>query len=153
TEANKAPAALLSSTDEWNYLLPPLRQLIREDFGRDLPIAVTEINANPTKTAPSPGVAALWWADTLGTLMGQEVEYAAFYSAEGVDLPYPLFTSDGLHQTAMYRVMQLFSHLQHNLIPIAAQHDPTSIYATQDDKHQAVSLLFVNKLSTAQLAQ
>jgi hypothetical protein len=153
TEANKAPSILLSSTGEWNYLLPPLRQLIRQDLGRDVPIAVTEINTDPTKTVPSPGVAALWWADTLGTLMDQEVGYAAFFSAEGVDKPYPLFTSDGLHQTAMFRVMQLFSHLQHNLIPVAAQRDPTSIYATQDDTHQAVSLLFLNKLATSQLAQ
>jgi hypothetical protein len=127
TDASEALTILPSSTDEWNYMLPPLRQLIRQDLGRDAPIAVTEINTNPTKQMPSRGLAALWWADTLGTLMDQEVEYVAFFSAEGVDTPYPLFTSDGLRQTPMYRVMQLFSHLQHNLIPVAAQHDPISI--------------------------
>ena len=153
TDASKAPGVLLSSTDEWNYLLPPLRQLIRLDLGRDAPIAVTEINSNPTANIPTPGIAALWWADTLGTLMDQEVEYVAFFSAEGVDTPYPLFTSNGLHQSEMLRVMQVFSHLQNNLVPVALQREPVSLYATQDDTHQAVSLLFVNKSPEIQLAQ
>ena len=152
-DTSNAPNILLSSTNEWNYLLPPLRQLIRQNLGRDVPIAVTEINSNSAKKVPTRGLAALWWADTLGTLMDQEAEYVAFFSAEGVDTPYPLFTTDGLHQTPMFRVMQLFSHLQHNLIPVAAQRDPISIYATQDDTHQVVSLLFVNKSAITQLAQ
>ena len=153
TDASKAPTILLSSTGEWNYLLPPLRQLIRQDLGRDVPIAVTEINSNPTANVPTPGIAALWWADTLGTFMEQEVEYVAFFSAEGVDTPYPLFTINGLHQTAMFRVMQVFSHLQDNLIPVAIQPEPVSLYATQDDAQQTVSLLFVNKSPEIQLAQ
>ena len=153
SDANKAPAILLGSTAEWNYLLPPLRQLVRQDLGRDAPIAVTEINSNPTKQVPSRGLAALWWADTLGELIDQEVEYVAFFAAEGVDTPYPLFTTDGLRETPMFRVMQLFSHLQRNLIPVTAQHDPISVYATQDDTHQAVSLLFINKSPVTQLAQ
>ncbi len=153
TDANKAPTILLSSSNEWNYLLPPLRQLIRQDLGRDASIAVTEINSNPTANVPTPGIAALWWADTLGTFMEQEVAYVAFFSAEGVDTPYPLFTSNGLHPTEMFRVMQVFSHLQHNLIPVAIQREPVSLYATQDDTHHTVSLLFVNKSPVIQLAQ
>jgi hypothetical protein len=53
----------------------------------------------------------------------------------------------------MVRVMQLFSHLQHNVIPLSIQHDPVSVYATMDDAHQVVSLLFVNKSPSNQLAQ
>ena len=53
----------------------------------------------------------------------------------------------------MGRVMQLFAHLQSNLIPLSIQRDPVSVYATQDNTHQTVSLLFVNKSDTAQLAQ
>jgi hypothetical protein len=153
TDASKAPTVLLSSTAEWNYLLPPLRQLIRQDLGRDAPIAVTEINSNPTANVPTSGLAALWWADTLGVLMNQEVEYVAFFSTEGVDTPYPLFTTNGLKQTPMFRVMQMFSHLQDNLIPVTGQRDPVSLYATQNNTHQAVSLLFVNKSPLIQLAQ
>jgi hypothetical protein len=152
-DARTQPDLLLSSSAEWNYLLPPLRQLIRQDFNRDLPVAVTEINTNPNGEVPTPGIASLWWADTLATLMNQQVDYVGFFSAEGVNTPYPLFAKDGQHQTAMFRVMQLFSYLQHNLIPLGVQHDPVSLYATEDDAHQAVSLLFINKSSNTQLVQ
>ncbi len=152
-DASQSPSMLMSSPDEWNYLLPPLRALIQRDFGRDIPVGVTEINTNPKNLVPSPGLASLWWADTLGTLMNQKTEYAAFFSAAGVDKPYPLFSQDGLHETAMERVMELFAHLQGNLVPLNIQHDPISVYATQDKGSQNVSLLFVNKSPTTELAQ
>lgn len=49
--------------------------------------------------------------------------------------------------------MELFTHLQHNLIPLQIQHDPVSVYATQDEAHQAVSLLFINKSGANQYAE
>jgi hypothetical protein len=152
TDASTSPYLLMSSPDEWNYLLPSLRQFVRQTMGRDVPIAITEINTNPNTQVPTRGQAALWWADTLGTLLNQQAEFVAYFSAEGVEPPYPLFNANG-SQTAMYRVMELFSHLQPDLIPLQIQHDPVSVYATQDDAHQAVSLLFVNKSSTNQLAE
>ena len=151
-DASTSPYLLMSSSDEWNYLLPSVRQFVRQTMGRDVPVAITEINSNPNAQVPTRGQAALWWADTLGTLMNQQVDFVAYFSAEGVQPPYPLFNANG-SQTAMYRVMELFSHLQPDLIPLQIQHDPVSVYATQDDTHQAVSLLFVNKSSTNQLAE
>jgi hypothetical protein len=65
-----------------------------------------------------------------------------FFSAEVVNTPYPLITSNGRHQTAMPRVVQLFLHLQNNLIPVAIERYAVSLYATQDDTQQVLSLLF-----------
>ncbi|MFL5691621.1 MAG: hypothetical protein ACJ795_07425 [Ktedonobacteraceae bacterium] len=154
--ATQTPYLFLSSTGEWNYLLPALHQLISQNLHRDVPIAITEINTNTNteqQQLPTPGLAALWWADTLATLMNQQVEYVAFSSASGVNMPYPLFTTDGLQPTPMLRVMQVLGQLQHNLIPLEVQRDPVSVYATQDNGHQTVSLLFINKSSESQLAQ
>ena len=154
TDATQTPYLFLSSTGEWNYLLPALHQIISQNLQHDLPIAITGINTNSANQAPpSRGLAALWWADTLGTLMNQRVAYISFSSASGIDQPYPLFTTSGQQPTPMLRVMDIFSHLQRNLIPLEIQHDPISTYATQDDKHQTVSLLFVNKSATGQLVQ
>lgn len=152
----QSPALLMSSTDAWNYLLPSLHQLIGQSLRRDVPIAITEINTNaPGEAAPSRGEAALWWADTLGTLMNQQVSFVAFSPALGGNTPYPLFTSNGqlVGPTPMFRVMELFAHMQQNLIPLAAQRDPISVYATEDNAHQTLSLLFVNKSGLPQLAQ
>ncbi len=153
SDASRGPAELLSSASQWDYLLPPLRELIRRELGRDIPVAVTEINSSPTRQVASRGLSALWWANTLGALMNQEVEYVAFFATQGVDIPYPLFTSNGQYETAMFRVMQLFSHLQHNLIPIETTSHSINMYATQDDAHEKVSLLLINNSATTQLAQ
>ena len=53
----------------------------------------------------------------------------------------------------MGRVMEMFTHLQHNLVPLAIQRNPISVYATQDNAHQTVSLLFINKGADAQIAE
>jgi hypothetical protein len=159
---DRDPYMFLSSTGEWNYLLPVLHQLISQDLKRDVPVAVTEINTNKEQQN-SYGLASLWWGDTLATLMNQQVEYVAFSSTSDMDtlgtpLPgpqigFPLFTSAGQQPTPMFRVMELFSHLQRNLIPLEAQRDPVSVYATQDNTHQTISLLLINKSNTSQLAQ
>ena len=161
-DAQTSPYLLMSSSEEWNYMLPQLHQLIRQIMtpavgavNADLPIAITEINSNPSNgLSPSSGQAALWWADTLGTLMNNQADYVSYFSAQGVDQPYPLFTQTTTpQQTAMYRVFQMFTHLQPNLVPLSVQHDPVDVFATTDNSRQTVSLLFVNKSGDNQTAQ
>lgn len=161
-DAQTSPYMLMSSSEEWNYLLPQLHQLIRQILtpavgaaNADLPIAITEINSNPSNgLSPTTGQAALWWADTLGTLMNNQADYVSYFSAQGVDQPYPLFTQAATpQQTAMDRVFQMFTHLQHNLVPLRVQHDPVDVFATTDSNRQTVSLLFVNKSGGNQTAQ
>lgn len=161
-DAQTSPYLLMSSSEEWNYLLPQLHQLIRQIMtpavgaaNADLPIAITEINSNPSDGfSPTTGQAALWWADTLGTLMNNQADYVSYFSAQGVDQPYPLFTQGSTpQQTAMYRVFQMFTHLQQYLVPLSVQHDPVDVFATTDTSRQTVSLLFVNKSAANQTAQ
>ncbi len=46
--------------------------------------------------------------------------------------------------------MQLFAHLQSNLVPLQGQSGPVNIYATQDGAHNIVSLFLLNKTATDQ---
>lgn len=142
---------LLSNPQEWNTLIPSLRQLILQTTGENLPIAVTEINTNPGNAPPHQNLAALWWAETLATLMSNRVEYVAFFSTEGVDSPYPLFFQHDLTATAMLYTMQLFARLQHNLVPLQGTQGSVSVYATQNGGHDTVSFLFINQTSTSQM--
>lgn len=136
---------LLSNPQVWNTLVPMLNQQILQNIGENLPIAVTEINTNPGDGPPPPQLAALWWAETLGALMSNQVASAAFFSTEGVERPYPLFSSNGLAGTAMLATMQLFARLQSTLIPFQSPAGSVSLYATQNGGHDAVSLLFINQ--------
>ena len=141
---------MLNNPPQWDTLVPGLRQLIRQTIGGDLPVAVTEVNTNPG-TVPLPqNLSALWWAETLGKLMNNQADYVAFFSAEGVDSPNPLFLQKDLTETAMLRVMRLFSHLQSNLVPIQGAQGSVSVYATQDNGHTTASLFFVNQTSQSQ---
>lgn len=141
--------ALLGNPLQWDTLIPGLRQLIRQNFGQDLPVALTEVNTN-AGTIPLPqNLSALWWAETFGKLMNNQIDYIAFFSTEGVDSPTPLFLRNGLAETSVLRMMQLFTHLQSNLIPIAGAQNLVSIYATQDDSRATVSLFFVNQTSNS----
>jgi hypothetical protein len=141
---------LLQNPAQWDTILPSLRQFIRQHFGEDLPIAITEINTNSGKIVPPQNLAATWWADTLGKLMSNQVQYVAFFSTQGVDSPYPLFTRQGLQETAMLRTMQMFAQLQPNVVPIQGEQGPVSMYATQDNQHATVSILLINKSDVSQ---
>ena len=141
---------LLSNPAQWSSTLPALRQFISDQFGASLPIAITEINSNSGKGIPTQNLAAAWWAETLGELMNNQAEYVAFFSTEGVNAPYPLFAQSKLSETALLRVMQLFAHLQSNLVPLQGQSGSVNIYATQDATHNTVSLFLINKTATDQ---
>jgi hypothetical protein len=147
---------LLSSTEEWNYLLPGLREQIKRLVGRDLPISVTELNANPTpqnfNLSLPQSQTALWLGDSLGELMNQQVSNVVYFSAAGVNNPYPLIGADS-NPTMMGRTLELFGQLQGNVVPLAIQHDPVSTYATLDDSHKTLSLFFVNKSTQQQTVQ
>jgi hypothetical protein len=142
--------ALLNNPAQWDTLVPELRQLIRQTFGEDLPVAITEVNTNPGTLPLAPNLSALWWAETLGELMNNQAEYVAFFSTEGVDSPQPLFLQKDLTETAMLRVMQLFHHLQSNLVPIQGTQGAVSVYATQDNGRATASLFFVNQTANSQ---
>lgn len=142
---------ILSNPPQWDIIIPGLHQLIRQTLGEDLPIAITEINTNAGNVPLLQNLAALWWAETLGQLMNNQVKYVAFFSTEGVDSPDPLFLQKGLTETAMLRVMQLFTHLQSNLVPIQGVQGPVSVYATQNNDHATASLFFVNQTDNNQL--
>jgi len=143
-------STLLQNPEHWDSVLPSLHQFIRQQFGEDLPIAITEINTNSGKTVLSQNLAAIWWADTLGKLMSNQVPYVAFFSTEGVNAPYPLFLQQGLQETAMLRTMQLFSQLQPGFVPIQGEYGTVSMYATQDQGHENVSVLLINKTDASQ---
>jgi Glycoside hydrolase family 44 len=141
---------MLNDPTQWATILPGLRQLIRQTFGEDLPVAITEINTNAGKVPLPQNLSALWWAETLGELMDNQVDYVTFFSTEGVDSPNPLFLQKDLTETPMLRVMQVFSHVESHLVPVRGAPEPVRVYATQDDDHASVSLFFVNQTNLSQ---
>lgn len=69
---------LRANTEVWDDEITYLRELIRQHTGRDLPIAITEINSSPTSVfgqpaSPDSFFNAIWYADVLGRLISEDV--------------------------------------------------------------------------------
>lgn len=69
---------LRAHTREWARTLPYLRGLIQEHTGRDIPIAITEVNTHWNQAiggeaTPDSHYGAIWLAEMLGQLMRQDV--------------------------------------------------------------------------------
>jgi len=69
---------LRENTRKWVAEVQYLRDLIQVIVGRDLPIAITEVNSDPSAAAlqevsPDSFYNAIWYADVLGQLMNADV--------------------------------------------------------------------------------
>jgi len=69
---------LRENTRKWLGELEYMRSLIREIVGRDLPIAITEVNSDPSSAmlqdvSPDSLYNAIWYADVLGQMMNADV--------------------------------------------------------------------------------
>lgn len=73
---------LRQNSPEWDAIIPHLRQVIQEEAGRDLPVSVMEVNSNWSNTlggeaTPDSLYNAIWWADSLGRMIQQDVDMVA----------------------------------------------------------------------------
>ena len=69
---------LRDNTRKWIGEVEYLRSLVKETTGRDLPVAITELNSDPSsaqlqEVSPDSFYNAIWYADTLGQLMNADV--------------------------------------------------------------------------------
>lgn len=139
---------LFSSSQEGRYLIPLLQDQIEQDMGHPLPIGVTEINTSALAGAQvTPLATALWWADTLGTLIEERVAYIDFFGLQGITHPYMLLGGDGA-PTPLSHVMELYHHMQSQLIPVGGAADPVSVYASVSKDGHHLALMLVNKSPT-----
>jgi hypothetical protein len=83
-----AVSDLRDNSAEWDMIIPRLRYIIYNELGRDLPVAVTEVNSNWSnregeEATPDSFYNAVWYADVLGRLARQRVDLAAHFCLEG----------------------------------------------------------------------
>jgi alpha-L-arabinofuranosidase len=69
---------LRENTRKWLGEVEYMRSVIRETVGRDLPIAITEVNSDPSsamlqEVSPDSFYNAIWYADVLGQMMNADV--------------------------------------------------------------------------------
>jgi len=127
---------LRNNSREWDTIIPNLRALIRETAGRDLPVAITEVNSDWSHAAggeatPDSFYNGIWWGDVLGRLIRQRVEIVAHFllqcniSQGG----WGLLAKYEVRPT--YYVYQMYKHFGDELLYASSDDPDVSIYAAR----------------------
>lgn len=132
-----------NNSREWDQLIPNARAIILQTTGRDLPIAVTEVNSS---WAPSIGgeatmdshYNAIWWGDVLGRMIRQKVEMVAQFALTG---DFGIFSR--FHPNPMYGTYLMYQRFGQELIYSASDDLDVSIYAAKREDG-ALTLMLVN---------
>ncbi len=152
---------LRQHTKEWDLAIPYLKGLIAEHTGRDLPIAITEVNTHYTpsvggEATPDSHYGAIWVAEMFGRLMVQDVFMVNHW----------MLTSSGGHGgwgiigrgelRPSYHVFQLFSQFGDELVYTDSGVTDVSVYAARRDDGRltiiAINLADTDQAATLQIA-
>jgi hypothetical protein len=140
---------LRAQPPEWEDILAALRAEIREITGKDLPIAVTEVNSHWSKAyggeaSPDSFFNAIWWADVLGRLIANRVAIVDYFSLQS---PAPIGAYGLLARTEVrptYYTYQMYRHFGDILLESHSEDALTTIYAARRSSDNALTLMVIN---------
>jgi len=139
---------LRANSREWDTIIPNLRAVIRETTGRDLPVAVNEINSNWThavggEATPDSFYNAIWLGDVLGRLIRQKVDIVAYFLLQCRTSQGGYGLLAGFEVRPTYYVYQMYKHFGDELLYASSDDPDVSIYAAwrHDD---TLTLMLIN---------
>jgi hypothetical protein len=137
---------LRRDTAHWTPTLRYLRDLVHAETGRDLPIAVTETNSDWTQAVggeatPDSFYNAIWWADSLGRMIREQVLLTNYWLIAYNRGGWSLVNRDGLSPT--YYVYEIYQHFGEQLVYSNSGVDDVSIYAARREDG-ALTLIVIN---------
>ncbi|NIS78700.1 MAG: hypothetical protein GTO14_00370 [Anaerolineales bacterium] len=140
---------LRANSREWETIIPNLRVLIRSTTGRDLPIAVSEVNsdwshATGGDATPDSFYNAIWWGDVLGRLIRQRVDIVAYFLLQSQTRTGGWGLLARFEVRPTYYVYQMYKHFGDELLYASSDDDDVSIFAARRTLDDAVTLMIVN---------
>jgi hypothetical protein len=139
---------LRGNSNEWDQIIPALRSIVKTQTGKDLPVAVTEVNSSYTQNSGGDAgmdshYNAIWFADILGRMIDQKVDIVAqfaiagYWGIVGASAPNP-----------MYYDYMLYKQFGTKLVPAASDDPLVTVYAAVR-ADGTLTVLIVNLGSTA----
>ncbi|MFN8413848.1 MAG: glycoside hydrolase family 44 protein [Anaerolineales bacterium] len=121
---------------EWDKIIAHLRDVIHENTGKDLPIAVTEFNSAYDKSvgsesSPDSHFNAIWLGDVLGRLIKNKVFMAHqwMFTSKGGDGGWGLIGQSDVYPS--YYTYQMYKMLGSELVYSSSDQENLSIYAAK----------------------
>ncbi len=140
---------LLANPPEWDTIIPNLRRAIRTYVGKDLPVAVTEINSDWThaiqgEATPDTFANAIWWTDVLGRMIKNKVDLVTYFMLVTRDAQGGYGLLEGYGPRPTYYVYELYKRFGDYLVYSSSGDPQVSVYAARraDD---VLTILFVNR--------
>ncbi|PJF23149.1 MAG: hypothetical protein CUN56_02385 [Phototrophicales bacterium] len=139
---------LRANVTEWDDLLPTLREMAFTITGRELPVALTEVNSHWSSAAggeasPDSHFNAIWWADVLGRLLLDEPFAVAYFDLQSS----PPRGGTGLmaryEPRPTYYVYQIYQRFGTQLVKAESPVDDVTAYAALRDDG-ALTVIVVN---------
>lgn len=135
-----------ANPSEWESIIPYLRSRVQELTGRDLPIAVTEINSHwsqavGTQASPDSFYNALWWADVLARLIRQDVEIVTYFMLPTGAGGFGLFSRMAEIRPTYY-AFKIYQHFGSELVDaVSGTPDITAYAALRQDGRLTVMVI------------
>lgn len=137
---------------EWDQIIPALRTLIKAQTGKDLPVAVTEINSSwvanaGTDWSMDSHMNAIWFADVLGRLIEQKVDMVDQFA---LATQYGIVGNQAVNP--IYYDYLMYQHFGTELVRSASDDPLVSIYASKRSDG-TLAVMIVNLSATTQTKQ
>lgn len=139
---------LRANTAEWERIIPYVRGEITDLTGREIPVAVTEINShwrnsNGGEATPDSHYNAIWWSDVLGRMIRQRVHMVSYFllTSSGSVGTYGMFSNTEARPT--YYVYQMYKRFGSELVYAATESNDVTIYAARREDG-ALTLMVIN---------
>ncbi len=144
--ASATITGLRENSHEWDFSIPNLRQVVQMSAGRDIPLAVTEVNSNSIpnsggEAGPDSHYNAIWFADVLGNLIRHKTEIVAYWNLRSQTDGHGIFGLNGMNPVG--NVYLLYKHFGTELLTAETSNQEVSIFAAQREDG-AVTLMVVN---------
>ena len=138
---------LRGNTREWDAnIIPGLRAVIRETTGRDLPVAVTEVNSSWANNIGGEATLdshynAIWYADVLGRLIREQVSIAVYFDLQRRNENFGIIGGSGVRP--VYYTFMIYQQFGSELLAASSDDADVSVFAALRDDG-ALTLIFVN---------
>ena len=145
-------ADLRENTHEWSEMATYLNSLIQEITGRDLPIAFTEVNSDPShviggEASPDSFFNAIWYADVLGRMIQEKVFMINHWVLSQKRSGHGLFSGYDIRPT--YYTFLMYKHFGLQQVYASSGVLDVNVYASRRDDG-SLSIIVVNLLDTKQ---
>ncbi len=148
--AERTPAtagALRANAQEWTQIIRALRDVIRRETGRDLPVAITEMNSHWSQAVsgeatPDSHLSAIWLGDVLGRLIMERVDIVShFLLVSGAESGFGILKRAGPRPA--YYTYQMYKQFGDQL-HFAATDDPLVTVYAAGRQDGALTVLLIN---------